>query len=69
MIRTTSKAVLRRMLRRLDRQLAWWDKWRRSLPELRRQCFVLVSVAKEIKAIRLDARRREVREKLKEYKA
>jgi hypothetical protein len=61
-IRTTSKAVLLRMLRRLDDQLAEWD-YAKHTARLGRYAGCKAWLSKQKV---LDARRREVRRKLKE---
>lgn len=63
-IRTTSKAVLRRMLRRLDEQLHVWDLAKGLIPKTEWMTISGMETLKGCEA--LDARRREVRRKLKE---
>lgn len=60
-IKTTSKAVLRRMLRDCDRQLSWFDQVGRK--------YSFVSHTESMRFLSLDAKRRAIREKLKERKA
>jgi hypothetical protein len=58
-IKTTSRTVLRRMLRDCDRELAAWDRTWRKYPGLsHRESYYLV----------FDARRREIRQRLKEIR-
>lgn len=57
MIKTTSRTVLRRMLRDCDRKLACWDSFAKFMPP---------SMNYVVDMVELDARRREIRRRLKE---
>ena len=66
-IRTTSKAVLRRMLKRLDRLLHDWDSFSGQVEKRCRPVWYgSLDLADQNEIARWLARRREVRRRLKE---